>query len=364
MINAIKQFPKKFYYEYINIVWVRFVFIVLAVIFGIFLTDCYFESIKSYLLDNIDSLQSDSRVISYLYTAILTLPLLLVLWFFRTKDTREQILKTEQQIDTTQFHKAVDLALATTNEEDKKIIDIEKRGAGVTMLAELYQTGNDNLRKSIDNITTDLDLMGIKIPNINLSGMNFNYANLRNANLQGAYLQGADLQGTNLLNAKLKDVNLQDAYLKDANLQGTELEKANLQDANLQDANFINTKLQGVSLQGANLQNINLQGTDLQNVDLQGIDLHGVNLRNAKLQGAKLQNANLRDTNLINAKLQGSNLKGTDLQNSDLQGANLQDNILQKTNLQSVDLKDAKYNKNTKFPDGFDPKEKGMIEIK
>jgi hypothetical protein len=60
---------------------------------------------------------------------------------------------------------------------------------------------------------------------------------------------------------------------------------------------------------------------------------------------ADLSRANLTGANLIGADLRGAFLIGADLRGADLR----------KANLRGADLRGAKYNKETKWPDGFDP---------
>ena len=65
----------------------------------------------------------------------------------------------------------------------------------------------------------------------------------------------------------------------------------------------------------------------------------GAGLREADLRGADLHNANLKGADLFVA-----DLFGTDLWGADLRGA---------------DLRLARYNADTKWPEGFDPKAAG-----
>ena len=56
---------------------------------------------------------------------------------------------------------------------------------------------------------------------------------------------------------------------------------------------------------------------------------------------------------LIKADLQGIDLSGADLYKANLTGANLS----------RANLREAKYDKHTKFPDGFDPEAAGMVLV-
>ena len=71
-------------------------------------------------------------------------------------------------------------------------------------------------------------------------------------------------------------------------------------------------------------------GADLRRADLFGADLEGVDLSGADLNGANLYEANLSGADLGGALLSGVNLIG------------------------------ARANKNTTWPDGFDPKAAGV----
>ena len=325
--------PKKeeFFTKHKRIIQRASILLVMAVL-GIVFAKYFLNDIICFILPQDLSQEATVRITPFLYSSISAIFLLFTLWVFRTTDTREQISKTEQQIskteqqiNTTQFHKAVDLVLAITTEHDKRIIDVVKRGAGITMLAQLYQRSNDDLRKSIDNITISLNLKGIKIPNINLSNMNFHNTNLQSANLRDA----------NLLNANLRDIDLRGVDLRGTNLKGAKLQGAKLYQSIYNDAtqfpDDFNTCYLYKIAPNTNLQYAKLQGADLQGAKLQCADLQG-----AKLQGVDFQDADLRD----------AGLRGADLQGADLQGA---------------DLRGAKYNKETNFSIDYYPQDDSYL---
>jgi uncharacterized protein YjbI with pentapeptide repeats len=106
-------------------------------------------------------------------------------------------------------------------------------------------------------------------------------------------------------------------------------------------ANFMMLKLLH-----ATLSNARMHGADLSRARLIGANLSGADLSNADLMGANLCMANLSGADLHGSRLIFSYLMGTDLS-----GANLSD----------ADLKEAKYDQNTKWPDGFDPITAGAI---
>ena len=69
-------------------------------------------------------------------------------------------------------------------------------------------------------------------------------------------------------------------------------------------------------------------------------------------------NASLQATTLIGANLMDAYLVGTHLEEADLRGANLEG-----ADLLGAYLGGATYDKNTVWPDGFNPKEAGAILV-
>ena len=97
--------------------------------------------------------------------------------------------------------------------------------------------------------------------------------------------------------------------------------------------------------QGARFDRGYWRGIDARGVDFFGAHLVEVGMRNAHLSDAILKQADMRDCVLVGADLQGADLRG-----ADLRGANLESAVLREAKLNS-----AKYDHNTRFPDGFDP---------
>jgi hypothetical protein len=109
---------------------------------------------------------------------------------------------------------------------------------------------------------------------------------------------------------------------------------------------------------------IDFSGADLRDADLQGADFRGADFRDADLRGANLIKADLREVKLEGAKLMGACLMGAKL------GAAVRDSDPQDAKFWDVDLwyatcylMGAKYDSKTAFPEGFDPKSRGMISV-
>ena len=82
--------------------------------------------------------------------------------------------------------------------------------------------------------------------------------------------------------------------------------------------------------------------------------------RRADLTDAILTNADLTNAILTNAKLWYADLTNADLTNAILTNADLTNADLTNADLTNADLWYATFNKETVFPDGFDPIARGM----
>ncbi len=266
-------------------------------------------------------LSTDDGITKNLTLLILSLPVLVLLWYYRTHDVKQQIEKAQSNINVSLLNNGINLLL------NAEKAGRNKRAAGLILLAQLRQQ-DEQLHPQIDAITQGIALERSKLRNAKLQGINLRDANLRGVNLQGANLRGADLRG----------VDLEGVGWEGADLRGVDLE--------------------GVVWEGAERKSANLQRADLQEADLRVANLFGANLRGADLRGANLRGADLRDANLQDANLQDADLRVDNLRVADLRGANLLG-----ANLQGADLQEALYNSDTKFSAGFDPGTKGMHRV-
>ncbi len=184
--------------------------------------------------------------------------------------------------------------------------------------------------------------------------------NNRVIDLSGADLSGADLNGANLSEAKLSG-----ADLSEAKLSGADLSEANPGVEAMRGINLIKADLNGAKLSGANLRWADLSEANLSEADLNEADLVLAKLSEVKLISADLSGADLMDANLRWADLSGANLSEAKLISADLGGANLSE-----AKLSGSILGGAKYTKNaigirdTMWPEGIDPDDKGAILIK
>ncbi|HRX00363.1 MAG TPA: pentapeptide repeat-containing protein [Cyclobacteriaceae bacterium] len=156
---------------------------------------------------------------------------------------------------------------------------------------------------------------------------------------QRGWLSDGSLEGVDLTGA-----NLRKAMLSGAVLTWADLTAVDLVDADLSDADLYETHLRGTRLHKANLMSANLSGAILWNTYLEEADLTGADMRAAKFFEAFIDKVNLTF--------------------ADLRGAVLCDIDLTQVNLRDVNLKGTGYVNDTIWPEGFDPKAAGAIEVK
>jgi hypothetical protein len=122
-----------------------------------------------------------------------------------------------------------------------------------------------------------------------------------------------------------------------------------------------------------NLARLRLRETDLQNCSFSkaimiGVDLTGANLSRSVFDRAFLIAAILTDSTANGASFRDADLTAADLtraqlQEADFRGADLSEARLEQTNLDGAKLEGARYSRETKWPVGFKPAERGVICI-
>ncbi len=191
---------------------------------------------------------------SSLITLLLAVPTLLVLWIFRTHDTRDNIL-------TNILTHALDMIA------DR---DYKRRSMGLIQLGQLKKQTQAfrDFDDQIDAATRNLKLPVLEsVDRSRVDHMAFLMkTHLNRMDLSGADLTAADLRFTNLRSAKLvltvlTGADLTDADLTDASLVGVDLKRANLTGADLRGADLRGkAELKGV----ANVRGVAyLKDTDL-----------------------------------------------------------------------------------------------------
>lgn len=253
------------------------------------------------------------------------------------------LLKHELQARTAEGDKERTIARARTLAVLRSLDEVRK-GSVVRFLHEvglIYSatTGPVNTNKAA------LSLEGADLSKVDLRG-----ADLKGVDLSGAHLRKANLEGANLRQGKLCRANLEKAMMG-----GME---TNLSEADLTAANLSEADLRGAQVMAAVLFRANLSGAKLGRTRLDGANLSHANLRRADLTKAILPEAQLGLADLTEAFLISADLSGADLSAAILLGTDLRGAILRETTLSK-----ATYDKDTKWPNGFDLGNAGCIEV-
>jgi len=152
-------------------------------------------------------------------------------------------------------------------------------------------------------------------------------------------LQKTELPGANLVGAKLAGVNLTQANLCNANLASATLTKAILIAVNLTEANLTGSA-------AADAVDYDMLSAEARPPVNMSAVRPGANLTGANLNGARLNRANLTGANFTGAKLYAADLSGADLTGADL-----------------TLTVGARYDDQTRWPDGFDPEAAGAVQV-
>ena len=255
-----------------------------------------------------------------------------------------------------------------------------------------------------------VDFSNINLPRTSLAGAKL--SNARGANLSGSSLMGAELNEADVSNANLREADLYGASLRDADARGTDFTGAKFRHTDLTGAKYDKTtrfpdgfdpkqegmilvddvapspaktvatsqaeaidmakvlnrpefqSLESPALRIEAFKKFLLKAKDLRNANLPGINLTNVKLSGRDLSGIKINMGNLTRADLRNVNFTGAELAMTIFNGADLRGAILKGADLRRSaDLPYADLRGAKYDKTTRFPDGFDPKQVGMILV-
>lgn len=169
----------------------------------------------------------------------------------------------------------------------------------------------------------------------------------------GEKFDGMDLTKTSFLGRNFKDnstfedsdckgVSFFKCIARQAIFIGADLTKADMREADLTGADFRKAKLAYTNYSYATLTDTNFEGVDLSSAVFYVTTLRGANLRNLKGIGP---------------------VKFCKCQGADLRGANLSKMVVGTTKDQHPNFTKAKYDKDTRWPAGFDPVDAGAVLV-
>ena len=246
------------------------------------------------------------------------------------------------------------------------------------------QLNYSNLRGSI---FTHCDLTKSEIMHANLQNAKFIQTCLRDVNFSYTWFDYQHyIDKSTKTVAELSHCDISNAIFYKSDIRGLDLTKSVYDNVNFEYALYDNTTKwpsnlnpihkgaifvgQGVDISNNNLSNLFLEGADLKN-----ITGYNVNFQESKLPYTDFSNAYLIKSNfsyciLHNSTFANSNLRESsflqahlyrcNFENSDIRGADMRfdiDKFKRKLeNNNTFTLKNAKYDKTTIWPDGFDPR--------
>ena len=150
---------------------------------------------------------------------------------------------------------------------------------------------------------------------------------------------------------------LENTYWKKSPLGSKDMSGMLLARSQFQMANLNRANLSKADLTEAKLSNASLFEVDFREAKLREADLNG-----AVLLGARFENATLIAADLSQAMLGAANdFSGANLLEASLRDALIYDVDFSDAYLNGVDARGARYSKDARFPDGFDPGEEGMV---
>lgn len=157
------------------------------------------------------------------------------------------------------------------------------------------------------------------------------------------------------------------SFFQPSSLPRSNHEGWHLEGIDLEEADLTQELMKGAHLEEANLEGAHLKGADLNQAFLEGARLYGADLTCAYLSRAHLEEAHLEEAHLEEAHLERAFLNGANLTSAYLSGADLSGADLTRAHLGGAYLIGALYCNapefKTIFPEGFYPKEHGMIEV-
>lgn len=264
----------------------------------------------------------------------------------------------------------------------------------IKIILEINDAVENKYKGSVVADDKGMDLNKFDMRNMDFSGQNLNGYDFSERNLEGCVLYRTCLTDVDMHKINLKFVSLNRAVINNSIITNADLRGIKSRRISILNTDISNSNLSGADLSLAELKKVKLDGAIMLNVNLWRASIYHVSLKGANLKGAVLKSANLsfvlydKKTNWVKAKY---NLKTVfpidfnpeehdmildlideDLINMDLGEKNLSGAWLERTDLRCTNLKNviydettkwkgARYDFGTKFPDGFNPKERGMI---
>ena len=207
----------------------------------------------------------------------------------------------------------------------------------------------------------DSDLSNVSLARANLSescltNLSMGQVDLTDTELSGSelnqvWISSSVMSGTRLNSAKLSDCRLSNLDLNGVILSRSEISYTDLSFVDATSVNLSDTRLDHLNWWGALLTDLHLNRALLTEVNL-----FGSRFSDSNFEGAHFIDSELNSTELIGADLSSISLERVGLVGANLSKAMLEGLDLSQVSLLNTDLRLARYDEETQWPVGFDPK--------
>jgi uncharacterized protein YjbI with pentapeptide repeats len=293
-------------------------------------------------------------------TALASLPLILLTWYWRTVHRKLDLRNAEEGQITERFTRAVEqlgsdrmaVRLGGIYALERISKDSARDHSTVVEVLSAYvrEATRSGAQRDVQatpatDVAAALSVLGRRRRDL---------AAEATVDLAGAYLNGAELDNLDFCGASFSRAFLSVSRFRQASLRRTSFDRAvmtgsNLAFADLDGASFFEASLGNASFQGAKLE---LAGFFCASAD------------KAMFYGAKLTKANLIRGRFEGASFSSADLSGAILGSADFSNAMFQGAKLENVDLGRVTLTNAEYDDKTVFPPGFDPVAAGMVKVR
>ena len=273
------------------------------------------------------------------------------------------------RLKSEQWRKAIELVPNLQNRKIPSKPNFFSFSSVIRSLCPVYDEADSEVIEELQGliVSKKKDLSNLMLRCVILEKLDFSESNLKNSDLQYSSLKFSDFSASILNYSHLGDSCLENVNFADSEFQGAILNGSNMEGCVLTHAKMFGTKLQRVNLNNSNLSSANLHLSDLS-----GSTVYNTDLSYSNLVGVDFENARgLSSANLSKAKYNSRYIEQGQVPFYKEVMLPICDSIVKKEG--SIDYDDCKqevmksldisYGPPTKFPEDFDPKAHGMIDV-
>lgn len=252
-------------------------YLFLSVIAGIFLAKYLYQPICEFITN-----ACETSSVNSLLVALIALPTTLILWFFRTHDTRENIHQNDL-FDALKM--LTDNMLIRREIATHRLIDLAEK---VPEYKKDIKLSFIKVLKSFPKKTQSDESERRTYAQYILRWLSDKYT-VNELDLNGCIF---DLQDFTIAKNKPDFFQLfSEGNFKNISFNSADLTEINLENANLQYADFTETTLDNTDLSGADLTGAKFKGAKFKGADLRGVDFTDADLRDSEFTAADLKNS-------------------------------------------------------------------------